>query len=120
MSKHIRKKKDAKTEKTTAAVEEEHLLSVMDMETENEVEYEFHNTIAVEFKCLHINDAYIKAQVVEDNAFVQIELGLEEEDVENEDKPNDVNQIRPTLQALSSLHMWIGDTGATKHSTKHR
>ena len=67
-----------------------------------------------------MNDAFIKVQVMEDNAFVQIELGLEEEDVENEDEPNNVSQIRPTLQALSSPSMWIRDTGATKHSTKHR
>jgi hypothetical protein len=66
-----------------------------------------------------MNVASIKAQVVEDNAFVQIELGLEEEDVENEDEPNDISQIRPT-RALSSPNMWIGDTGATQHSTKHR
>jgi hypothetical protein len=91
------------------------------MEVEDEVEYEFCNNEAVGFACLDMNDAFIKAQVVEDNAFVQIELGLEEEEVENEDKPNDVNQIRPTLQALSSPNMLIGDTGATKHSTrKHR
>ncbi len=51
---------------------------------------------------------------------MQIELGFEEEDGENEGEPNDVSQIRPTLQALSSPNMWIGDTGATKHSTKHR
>ncbi len=57
---------------------------------------------------------------MEDNAFVQIELGLEEEKAENEDELNDVSQIRPTLQALSSPNMWIGDTGATKQSTKHR
>jgi hypothetical protein len=57
---------------------------------------------------------------MEDNAFVQIELGLEEENVENEVEPNEVNQIRPTLQDLSSPNMWIGDTGAMKHSTKHR
>jgi hypothetical protein len=67
-----------------------------------------------------MNDAFIKVQVVEDNAFVQIELGLDEEDVENEDEPNDVSQIRPTLQALISSNMWIGITGATKHSTTHR
>jgi hypothetical protein len=60
-----------------------------------------------------MNDAFIKAQVMEENTFVQIELGLDEEDVENEDEPNDVSQIRPTLQALSSPNMWIGDTGAT-------
>ncbi len=35
------KKKDAKTQKAIAAVEEEHLLSVVDMEVEDEVEYEF-------------------------------------------------------------------------------
>jgi hypothetical protein len=62
-----------------------------------------------------MNDAFIKVQVVEDNPFVHIELGLQ-----NEDEPNAVSQIRPTLQALSSPNMWIGDTGAAKHSTKHR
>jgi hypothetical protein len=87
------------------------------MEVEDKVEYEFHNNAAFRFACLDMNDAFIKVQVVEDNAFVQIELGLEEEDVENEDEPNDVSQIRPTLQALSSPNMWIGDTGATKYST---
>jgi hypothetical protein len=51
---------------------------------------------------------------------VQIELGLEEENVENEDEPNVVSQIRPTQHASSSPNMWIGDTGATKYSTKHR
>jgi len=45
---------------------------------------------------------------------------LEEEDIENEDEPNDTSQIRTTLQALNFPNMWIGDTGATKHSTKHR
>jgi hypothetical protein len=105
MPKHLWKKKDAKTKKATAAVEEEHLLSVVDVETENKVEYEFHNNAAARFKCLDLYDAYIKAKVVEDNAFVQNELELEEEDVENEDKPNDFNQIRPMLQALSSPNM---------------
>jgi hypothetical protein len=60
-----------------------------------EVEYEFHNNVA----------------------FVQIELGLEEEDVE---EVQGLSQIRPTLQTLNSLNMWIGDTGATKHSMKHK
>ena len=32
---------------------------------------------------------------------------------------NDLSQFRPTLQALNSPNMWIGDMGATKHSTKH-
>jgi hypothetical protein len=120
MPKKYRKKKEAKTEKATAAVKEEHLLSIVDMKVDNKVEYEFHNDAAVGFACLDMNDAFIKAQVMEENTFVQYELGLDEEDVENEDEPNDVSQIRPTLQALSSPNMWIGDTGATKHSTKHR
>jgi hypothetical protein len=85
------------------------------MEVEDKVENEFHNDAAVGVACLDMNDAFIKVQVVEDNAFVQIELGLE-----NEDEPNDVSQIRPTLKALSSPNVWIGDTDATKHSTKHR
>ncbi len=114
------KKKDAKTKKATAAVEEEHLLSEVNMEVEDKVKYEFHNDAAVGFLCLDMNDAFIKVQVVENNAFVQIELGLEEEDVENEDKLDDVSQIRPTVQTLRSPNIWIGDTGATKHSTKHR
>jgi hypothetical protein len=67
-----------------------------------------------------MNDAFIKVQVVENNAFVQIELRLEEKDIENEDELDDASQIRPTLQALSSPNMWIGNTGATKHPTKHR
>jgi hypothetical protein len=60
-----------------------------------EVDYEFHSNVA----------------------FVQIELELEEEDVE---EVQGLSQIRPTLQALNSPNMWVGDTGATKHSTKHK
>jgi hypothetical protein len=63
---------------------EEHLLSIMDMEVEDKVEYEFHHNAAVGVACLDMNDAFIKVLVVEDNAFMQIELGLGEEDVENE------------------------------------
>jgi hypothetical protein len=62
---------------------------------EVKVDYEFHN----------------------DAAFVQIELELEEADVK---EVQDLSEIRPTLQALNSPNMWIGDTGATKHSTKHK
>jgi hypothetical protein len=58
------------------------------------VDYEFHN----------------------DGTFVQVELSLEDKDVEEKS----LSQIRPTLQALNSLNMWIGDTGATRQSTKHR
>jgi hypothetical protein len=67
-----------------------------------------------------MSDAFIKVQVVKNNAFLQIELGLEEEDVENEDELDDASQIRPTLQALSSLNMWVGDTAATKYSSMYR
>jgi hypothetical protein len=60
-----------------------------------EVEYEFHNN----------------------TAFEQVEFGLEVEDVE---ETEGLSQIRPTLQALNSPNMWIGDTGATRHSTKYK
>ena len=87
--------KGKKTEKAGAAVEEEHLLSFIDAnEDDIEVDFEFYN----------------------DGAFVQVELSLEDEDVEEKS----LSQIRPTLQALNSPNMWIGDTGATKHSTKHK
>ena len=56
---------------------------------------------------------------MEDEAFVQVKLGLKEEDVDNKDELNNASQIRPTLQALNSSNMWIGDTGVTKHLTKH-
>ncbi len=107
------KKKDAKTEKSTAAVEEEHLLLAVDIEVENKVEHEFHNNAAVWFLCLDMNDAFIKVQVNENNVFVQIELGLKRKMLKMEDELDDVSQIRPTLQALSSPNMWIGDNGAT-------
>ncbi len=51
------KKKDAKTWKVTAAVEEENLLSVVDMEVEEVVKNEFHNDAAVRFLCLDMNDS---------------------------------------------------------------
>jgi hypothetical protein len=60
-----------------------------------DVDYEFHNNVT----------------------FVQIKLGLKEENVE---EVQGLSQIRPTLQALNSLNMWIGDTGETKHSIKHK
>jgi hypothetical protein len=86
MPKQFWERKDAKTEKATAAVKEEHILSIVDMEVEDKIEYEFYNNAAVRVACLDMNDAFIKVQVVEDNAFVQIEIGLE-----NEDEPNDVS-----------------------------
>jgi hypothetical protein len=48
---------------------------------------------------------------------MQIELGLQEEDVE---ELKGISQIRPTLQVFNSPNMWIGGMGATKHSTKHK
>ena len=60
---------------------------------EVEVDYEFHN----------------------DTAFVQVELSLEDEDVE---ETKGLSHIRPTLQALNLPNIWISDTGATRHSTK--
>ncbi len=50
---------------------------------------------------------------------MQIELLLEEEDIDDNTKLID-SSIMPTLQALNSLNMWIGDTGATKQATKHK
>ncbi len=76
-------------------MEEEHLLSFVNAnEDDVEVDYEFHNY----------------------GAFVQVELSLEDEDVEEKS----LSQIRPTLQALNSPNMWISDTGVIKHSTKHK
>jgi hypothetical protein len=72
----------------------EPLMSVYE-DDDAEVDYEFHNNAA----------------------FVQIELGLEEMD---DEEVQGLSQIRPTLQALNSPNMWIGDTGALKHSTKHK
>ena len=85
--------KGKKTEKAGAAVEEEHLPSFVDIDVV--VDYEFHN----------------------DAAFVQVELSLKDEDVK---ETEGISQIRPTLQALNSPNMWIGDTGATRHSTKYK
>ena len=63
-------------------------------EDDFEVDYEFHNNAA----------------------FIQVELSLKDEDAEEKS----LSQIRPTLQALNSLNMWIGDTGATRHSMKYK
>ncbi len=63
------------------------------------------------------NDIEVDYELHNNAAFVQIELGLKETDVE---EVQGLSQIRPTLQALNSPNMWIGDTGATKHSTKHK
>jgi hypothetical protein len=69
-------------------------MSISD-DKEVKVDYEFHN----------------------DAAFVQIKLGLEEADVE---EVQGLSEIRPTIQALNLPNMWIGDTGVTTHSTKHK
>jgi len=66
---------------------------------------------------MSVNDADMDYEVHNDAAFVQVELCLEDEDVE---ETEGLSQIRPTLQALNSPNMWIGDTGATRHSTKYK
>jgi hypothetical protein len=62
------------------------------------------------------NDVEVDYEFHKDAAFVQVELSLEDEDVEEKS----LSQIRPTLQALNSPNMWIGDTGATRHSAKYK
>jgi hypothetical protein len=73
-------------------------LSLIDVEIKDDVEYEFHNDVA--------------------ETLVNIELGLEEDD--KEESKSDESEMQPTLQALHSPNIWIGDTGATKHSTKYK
>ena len=91
--------KDAKSEKAGASVkEDEHLLSLIDIKANDDVEYEFYNDTE-------------KGQVM-------IEFGLEEDDFE--DDKSDESKIVPTIQGLNSPNVWIGDTGATKHSTKFK
>jgi hypothetical protein len=62
---------------------------------------------------MNVNDIEVDYEFHNDAALVQVELSLEDEDVE---EIKDLSQIRSTLQALNSLNMWIGDTGATRHS----
>jgi hypothetical protein len=63
MPEKFKKKKDAKTEKAGAVVKEgKHLLSLIDVEMKDDVEYEFHNDAA--------------------KALVTIESGLEEDDAD--------------------------------------
>ena len=67
MPEKFQKKKDAKTEKAGAAVKEEdkHLLSFIDVDTKEDVEYKFHNnTDAFKISCVDINNAFIKAPIV--------------------------------------------------------
>ena len=62
------------------------------------------------------NDVEVDYEFHNDAAFMQVELSLEDKDVEEKS----LSQIRPTLQALNSPNMWIGDTGATRHYTKYK
>jgi hypothetical protein len=125
MPQKFQKKKDAKTEKARAAVKEKdkHLLSFIGVDTKEDDEYKFHNdTDAFKISCVDINNAFIKAPNVEDDvteALFTIKLGLVEDNIEDNERPSDRSRIKPTLQALSSLNMWIGDMGATKNSTKY-
>ena len=66
---------------------------------------------------ISFNDVEVDDEFHNDTAFVQVELCLEDEDVE---ETEGFSQIRPTLQALNSPNMWIGDTGATRHSTMYK
>ena len=66
---------------------------------------------------MSVNDIEVDYEFRNNAAFVQVELCLEDEDVE---ETEGLRQIRPTLQALNSPNMWIGDTGATRHSTKYK
>jgi hypothetical protein len=126
MPEKFQKKKDAKTEKAGVAVKEvdKHLLSFIDVDTNKDVEYKFHNnTEAFKISCVDINNAFIKAPIMEDDvaeALFMIKLGLEEDDIEDDETPSDGSRIKSTLQVLSSPIMWIGDTGATKHLTKYK
>ncbi len=52
-------------------------------------------------------------------ALFAIKPGLEEDNIKDNEMPSDGSRINPTLQALNSPNMWIGDTGATKYSTKY-
>jgi hypothetical protein len=91
MPEKFQKKKDAKTQKAGAAVKEEdmHLLSFIDVDTKDDVEYEFHiGTDAFKISCVDINNAFIKALIVEDDAaeaLFTIKLGLEEDDIEDDE-----------------------------------
>jgi len=62
------------------------------------------------------DDVEVDNEFHNDGAFVQVELSLEDKDVEEKS----LSRIRPTLQALNSPNMWIGDTGATRHSAKYK
>jgi hypothetical protein len=64
---------------------------------------------------MSVNDVEVDYEFHNDTAFIQVELCLEHKDVE---ETEGLSQIRPTLQALNSPNMWIGDTGATRHSMK--
>ena len=66
---------------------------------------------------MSVNDVEVDYEFHNDAVFVQVELSLEDEDVE---ETKGLSQIRPALQALNSPNMWIGDTGATRHSTKYK
>ena len=67
---------------------------------------------------MSVNDVEVDYEFHNNAAFAQVELlSLKDEDVE---EAKGLSQIRPTLQALNSPNMWIGDTGATRHSTKYK
>ena len=66
---------------------------------------------------MSVDDVEVKCEFHNNAAFIQVEFNLEDEDVE---EMEGLSQIRPTLQAVNSPNMWIGDTGVTRHSTKYK
>jgi len=141
--------KGKKTKKAGAAIKEEHLLSFIyvcdvildtgasmmymqvDIQEDEEKVSELNTSCAHEAQLnnethehhgddveplMIVNDVEVDYEFHNDAVFVQVELSLEDEDVE---ETEGLSQIRPTLQALNSPNMWIGDTGATRHSTKY-
>ena len=142
------KLKGKKTKKAGAAIEEEHLLFIIDMcdndisasictqvdiqeaylsSTIISIDYRFGNSKRQED---HDDDVEPPMSVNENNdidvdyefhnniAFMKIKLGLEDKDVE--EKEQGLSLIRPSLQALNLPNIWISNTGATRHSTKYK
>jgi hypothetical protein len=66
---------------------------------------------------MSVNAVKVDYEFHSDAAFVQVEVCLKDEDIEDTEG---LSQIRPTLQALNSPSMWIDDPGATRHSMKYK
>ena len=66
---------------------------------------------------MSVNDVEVVYEFHNNAAFVQVELSLEDDEVE---QTKGLSQKGTTLQAMNSPNMWISDTGATRHSTKYK